>query len=174
MASARPQDPSAPTDRLTHQRRGGRSAADLGDPGHRPRPPRCRSNDRPGLVCGSPPAAAVAEGATKPYGGGRRIRLLLTFAFSVLRGAESPGHDNLEVVPGLVEVEVAVPRLIPALRWVLGDRQVDPRRGTAVQRNYQKNTVSAMTPVLPGAVSIAMAELAGDVQEGLLAHDSRP
>jgi putative transposase len=38
-----------------------------------------------------------------------------------------------------------------------------------VKKNYQKNTTSAMTPVLPEAVSIAMAELAGDVQEGLLA-----
>ena len=41
-----------------------------------------------------------------------------------------------------------------------------------MERNYQKNTMSAMTPVLPVlpvAVSIAMAELAGDVQEGLLA-----
>jgi hypothetical protein len=38
-----------------------------------------------------------------------------------------------------------------------------------VRKNYQKNTMSAMTPVLPVAVSIAMAELAGDVQEGLLA-----
>ena len=41
-----------------------------------------------------------------------------------------------------------------------------------MKKNYQKNTMSAMTavlPVLPVAVSIAMAELAGDVQEGLLA-----
>ena len=38
-----------------------------------------------------------------------------------------------------------------------------------MKKNYQKNTTSAMTPVLPEAVSIAMAELAGDVQEGLLA-----
>ncbi len=34
---------------------------------------------------------------------------------------------------------------------------------------YQKNTTSATTPVLPEAVSVVMAELAGDVQEGLLA-----
>jgi transposase-like protein len=38
-----------------------------------------------------------------------------------------------------------------------------------VKKNYQKNATSAMAPVLPEAVSIAMAELAGDVQEGLLA-----
>jgi putative transposase len=38
-----------------------------------------------------------------------------------------------------------------------------------VKKNYQKNAASAMAPVLPEAVSIALAELAGDVQEGLLA-----
>jgi hypothetical protein len=36
-------------------------------------------------------------------------------------------------------------------------------------KEYQKNAVSATTPVLPEAVSVAMAELAADVQEGLLA-----
>ncbi len=49
----------------------------------------------------------------------------------------------------------------------MGDRQVDPRQSTAVKKDYQKN--AAATPVLPVAVSVAMAELAGDVQEGLLA-----
>ncbi len=38
-----------------------------------------------------------------------------------------------------------------------------------MRKNYQKNATSAMTPVLPEAVSIVLAELAGDVQEGLLA-----
>ena len=38
-----------------------------------------------------------------------------------------------------------------------------------MKKNYQKNAATARTPVLPEAVSIAMAELAGDVQEGLLA-----
>ena len=33
-------------------------------------------------------------------------------------------------------------------------------------KEYQKNAVSATTPVLPEAVSVAMAELAADVQEG--------
>ncbi len=36
-----------------------------------------------------------------------------------------------------------------------------------MKKDYQKN--AAATPVLPEAVSVAMAELAGDVQEGLLA-----
>ena len=36
-------------------------------------------------------------------------------------------------------------------------------------KKYQKNATSATAPVLPEAVSIAMAELVGDVQEGLLA-----
>ena len=38
-----------------------------------------------------------------------------------------------------------------------------------MKKDYQKNAVGATTPMLPEAVSIAMAELAGDVQEGLLA-----
>jgi len=38
-----------------------------------------------------------------------------------------------------------------------------------VNKDYQKSAATAMTPVLPEAVSVAMAELAGDVQEGLLA-----
>jgi len=38
-----------------------------------------------------------------------------------------------------------------------------------VKKDYQKKAVSATTPMLPEAVSIAMAELAGDVQGGLLA-----
>jgi len=51
----------------------------------------------------------------------------------------------------------------------LGDRQVDPRQGTVVKKTYQKNTTSARTPVLPEAVSVVLAELAVDVQEGLVA-----
>jgi len=38
-----------------------------------------------------------------------------------------------------------------------------------VKKDYQKNVTSAMAPVLAEVVSIAMAELAIDVQEGLLA-----
>ena len=38
-----------------------------------------------------------------------------------------------------------------------------------MKKNYQKNATRATTPVLPEAVSVAMAELAADVQEGLLA-----
>jgi len=38
-----------------------------------------------------------------------------------------------------------------------------------VKKDYQKNAATAMTPVLPEAVSVVLAELAGDVQEGLLA-----
>jgi putative transposase len=55
---------------------------------------------------------------------------------------------------------------------MLGDRQVgvsDTKTGTVVKKNYQKNVATARTPVLPEAVKVAMAELAGDVQEGLLA-----
>ena len=38
-----------------------------------------------------------------------------------------------------------------------------------MKKDYQKNATSAMAPVLPEAVSIATAELAGDVQKRLLA-----
>jgi hypothetical protein len=38
-----------------------------------------------------------------------------------------------------------------------------------VKKNYQKNGATARMPVLPEIVTVAMAELAGDVQEGLLA-----
>jgi hypothetical protein len=38
---------------------------------------------------------------------------------------------------------------------------------------YQKNTTCATTPVLPEAVSVVMAELAGDVQEGPAGHGRR-
>jgi putative transposase len=36
-------------------------------------------------------------------------------------------------------------------------------------KNYQKNAANATMPVLPEAVSVVMAQLAGDVREGLLA-----
>ena len=38
-----------------------------------------------------------------------------------------------------------------------------------MKKDYQKTATSAMVPVLPEAVSIVLAELACDVQEGLLA-----
>jgi putative transposase len=38
-----------------------------------------------------------------------------------------------------------------------------------MKKDYQKNAATAAMPVLPEAVSVAMAELAGEVQEGLLA-----
>jgi putative transposase len=38
-----------------------------------------------------------------------------------------------------------------------------------MKKDYQKGAASATAPVLPEAVSVAMAELAGEVQEGLLA-----
>ena len=38
-----------------------------------------------------------------------------------------------------------------------------------MKKDYQKNAATATAPVLPEAVSITLAELAGDVQEGLLA-----
>ncbi len=37
-----------------------------------------------------------------------------------------------------------------------------------MKKNYQNDAASATAPVLPEAVSVVMAELASDVQEGLL------
>ncbi len=42
-------------------------------------------------------------------------------------------------------------------------------KGTAVQKRYQKRESEASAPVVPETVSVALAELAGEVQEGLLA-----
>src|SRR5689334_11222351 len=41
--------------------------------------------------------------------------------------------------------------------------------GTAVQKNYQKTDIDTCPPAVPEQVSVAPAELAGEVQEGLLA-----
>jgi len=38
-----------------------------------------------------------------------------------------------------------------------------------VKKNYQTNDASAMGLAVPEAVTVVMAELAGEVQEGLLA-----
>ena len=38
-----------------------------------------------------------------------------------------------------------------------------------MKKDYQKKAACATMPALPQAVTVALAELAGDVQEGLLA-----
>lgn len=43
------------------------------------------------------------------------------------------------------------------------------RKGTAVQKKYQNQQVDASRPAVPATVSVALAELASEVQEGLLA-----
>lgn len=43
------------------------------------------------------------------------------------------------------------------------------RKGTAVRKNYQKIETQMSAPVVPERVSVALAELVGEVQEGLLA-----
>jgi putative transposase len=63
---------------------------------------------------------------------------------------------------------VAVPRLTVALRcWATA--KSTQRQGTAVKTNYQMNDAAAMGLAVPESVTLALAELAGDVQEGLLA-----
>ena len=43
------------------------------------------------------------------------------------------------------------------------------RKGTAVRKTYQNEEIDTNRPTVPEAVSVALAELAGEVQEGLLA-----
>ena len=79
-----------------------------------------------------------------------------------------------EVVPVVVEFEVAVPRSRPADWWVSGVRQDNRQKGTTtVKKNYQtkaeRGATVADAMVLPATVTVAMAELAGAVREGLLA-----
>jgi putative transposase len=81
-------------------------------------------------------------------------------------------HKPREVVPGLVEVEVAVPR--PHRREVgVGRPPRHHRQGTAVTKKYQKDKIDTPTDgdglVVPERVSVAMAEIAGSMREGLLA-----
>jgi len=54
----------------------------------------------------------------------------------------------------------------------LGDRQVDPtRQGTTVTKTYQTEdvTATAIDIAVPEVVTVSMAEIAGDLREGLLA-----
>ena len=65
---------------------------------------------------------------------------------------------------------MAVPRLTPPLRQVLGVRQDNPKGwGTAVTKTYQINDVAATELAVPEQVMLSMAEIAEDMHEGLLA-----
>ena len=43
------------------------------------------------------------------------------------------------------------------------------RKGTAVRKNYQNQEIDTSQPAVPETVSVALAELAGEMREGLLA-----
>jgi len=43
------------------------------------------------------------------------------------------------------------------------------RKGTAVRKNYQNQEIDTSQPAVPDTVSVALAELAGEMREGLLA-----
>jgi putative transposase len=49
------------------------------------------------------------------------------------------------------------------------NRQEHHEKGTAVLNKYQKTDIGLAVPAVPEQVSVALAELAGQVQEGLLA-----
>src|SRR3954468_15917443 len=78
---------------------------------------------------------------------------------------------DTEVVPGLVEVEVAAPARTGREVGV-GRPPRHHRQGTAVTKKYQKSEID--TPagdgfVVPERVSVAMAEIVDSMREGLLA-----
>src|SRR3954467_9534197 len=43
------------------------------------------------------------------------------------------------------------------------------RKGTAVRKDYQNQEIDTSQPAVPDTVSVALAELAGEMREGLLA-----
>src|SRR4051794_3131974 len=75
-----------------------------------------------------------------------------------------------EVVPGLVELEVAGPppeggRVV----GVRGSAKNTKRQGTAVIKKYQMDEFDASKLAVPEQVSVAMDGIAADLREGLLA-----
>src|SRR3954466_868887 len=87
-------------------------------------------------------------------------------------GLLEPGctAEMVEVVPGLVEVEVAVPARTGREVGV-GRPPRHHRQGTAVTKKYQKQKIDTPADglVVPERVSVAMADIAGCMREGLLA-----
>lgn len=76
-----------------------------------------------------------------------------------------------EVLPGLVEAGVAVPRLTPDLRWVLGGRQVDPKKGDLSAARRRSTSSCATRPsslVLLSALPCCSADRRGPHSRGLL------
>lgn len=67
---------------------------------------------------------------------------------------------------------------MPALWWVSGFRpRSSTKKGTAVTKNYQTSapmTSAELRLALPEAVSVAMGEIAEDVQEGCWRWPSAP
>jgi putative transposase len=67
---------------------------------------------------------------------------------------------------------VAVPRLKPAVRWVLGVAKTPTKKGATGTITYQKcmpKKGSRRGLAVPDEVTIAMGEIADDLREGLLA-----
>jgi hypothetical protein len=48
-------------------------------------------------------------------------------------------------------------------------RKSTTRKGTAVRKTYQNEESGTSRPAVPDTVSVALAELAGELREGLLA-----
>ena len=76
-----------------------------------------------------------------------------------------------EIGPGLVELEVAVPRPDACLAVGVGrpPKATQHRQGTTVTKDYQTEGFDTSALAVPEQVSVAMAEIAKDMREGLLA-----
>jgi hypothetical protein len=82
-----------------------------------------------------------------------------------------------EIVPALVELEVAVPRSTPAVGQGLGVRQDTPaEKGPPEQELPEEDAATSSEAVVPplDAATIAMTEVADSAREGLLALASPP
>jgi hypothetical protein len=53
-------------------------------------------------------------------------------------------------------------------------RQEHHGKGTAVRKIYHNEGIDTCQPAVPETVSVALAELAGEMREGLLASRSGP
>src|SRR5665213_2271405 len=76
----------------------------------------------------------------------------------------------VEVVPFVVEFEVAVPRLTPASSYVFGRPPIhsNDKGTTTMKKNYQTTDHAAAIGV-PDTIAVAMTYLAEELREGLLA-----
>jgi hypothetical protein len=77
-------------------------------------------------------------------------------------GSKKGCSAGMELVPGLVELEVAVPTCVLPCGRYSGEPPRTPRgKGTSVRKDYQNEEIDTSRPAVPEQVSVALAELAG-------------